>query len=244
LPRKGSRYLQPREKDEIVALYQTTSQSVDAIAPRFGVGRDTVYRLLKNRGVALRQSNDRDDEIVALYQTTSMHLKDIAARFGVHRDTIRRLLTRRGVALRELVLVDKCSECVGLTSNALALRRCHKHQRLLWAEKYYRERTARIWPGRFRYINTKRKKYLGGFERWVDGLSDVPSLSISLRSAPSETGADLYFQADSCRVRWSYYQVGHFTYETIHEMVGRLLLLLEDYRRIDGLGTASERKTA
>ena len=84
----------------MVAGYRA-GESVYALADEFGINRQTVSALLKERGVRLhRTSPDEVDTMVELYES-GMSLVQVGAEMGFGGATVYRQLVSRGVMLRD-----------------------------------------------------------------------------------------------------------------------------------------------
>lgn len=90
------------QTEDLVAGYLSGS-TVYELAAQFGCHRNTVSRLLKSRGIALRLVSMTDEQIVEavdLYES-GLSLAHVGSRLGFDRNTVRLRLIERGVEMRD-----------------------------------------------------------------------------------------------------------------------------------------------
>ncbi|MEV0650954.1 hypothetical protein AB0I28_37455 [Phytomonospora sp. NPDC050363] len=101
LPGK-KKYLTPEQELEVVAGYLAGSTARE-LGAKFGVHRNTVGRILKKHGVAMRMQGlaaGQVDEAARLYEA-GWSLARIGDRLKVDAETVRSRLRERGVRMRD-----------------------------------------------------------------------------------------------------------------------------------------------
>jgi hypothetical protein len=85
-----------------VARYEAGESSI-ALGRTFGIGKNSVIRLLRDAGVPIRNQGLSDDQItepVRLYES-GLSLAKIGIQLGVDHGTVRRQLLKHGVKMRD-----------------------------------------------------------------------------------------------------------------------------------------------